>query len=83
VRRGRHNGETYDALWAGALAAKPDVVTITSFNEWGEGTQIEPAAARPGYASYDGAWGTAGTAASFAYLNRTSYWTARARGLAR
>jgi glycoprotein endo-alpha-1,2-mannosidase len=83
VRRGRHNGETYDALWAGALAAKPDVVTITSFNEWGEGTQIEPAAAHRGYASYDGAWGTAGTAASFAYLNRTSYWTALARGLAR
>jgi hypothetical protein len=83
VRRGRHNGETYDALWAGALAAKPDIVTITSFNEWGEGTQIEPASVHGGYASYDGAWGTTGTAASFAYLNRTAYWTTRARGLSR
>lgn len=26
-----------------ALRAKPQVVSITSYNEWGEGTQIEPA----------------------------------------
>jgi glycoprotein endo-alpha-1,2-mannosidase len=78
VRRGRRDGQTYDALWTAALAATPDIVTITSFNEWGEGTQIEPAGNRRGYATYDGAWGTTGTAASFAYLNRTSYWTARA-----
>ena len=83
LRRGRHNGQTYDALWTAALAALPDIVTITSFNEWGEGTQIEPAAIHGGYASYEGAWGMTGTAASFAYLNRTSYWTARARGLSR
>ena len=83
VRRGRHNGETYDALWAAALQAKPDVVTITSFTEWGEGTQIEPAASRRGYASYDGAWGMTGTTASFAYLTRTLYWTARAAALSR
>jgi glycoprotein endo-alpha-1,2-mannosidase len=83
VGRGRHNGETYDALWAAALEAKPDVVTITSFNEWGEGTQIEPAASHRGYASYDGAWGMTGTAASFAYLTRTLYWTARAAALSR
>ena len=28
---------TYDNLWTAALAAKPDIVTITSYNEWGEG----------------------------------------------
>jgi glycoprotein endo-alpha-1,2-mannosidase len=78
VRRRRRDGQTYDALWTAALAASPDIVTITSFNEWGEGTQIEPAGDRRGYATYDGAWGMTGTAASFAYLNRTSYWTARA-----
>jgi hypothetical protein len=78
VLRSRRNGQTYDALWTAALAASPDIVTITSFNEWGEGTQIEPAAGRRGYATYDGAWGMTGAAASFAYLNRTSYWASRA-----
>jgi len=81
IHRGRNNGQTYDALWAAALAASPDIVTITSFNEWGEATQIEPAASYRGYASYDGAWGMTGTAASFAYLTRTLYWTARAAAL--
>jgi hypothetical protein len=75
--RSRRNGATYDALWAAALAAKPDVVSVTSFNEWGEGTQIEPAAARQGYRGYDGSWGLTGPAAQFAYLTRTAYWTGR------
>jgi len=58
------------------------VITITSFNEWGEGTQIEPAAAHKGYAAYDGAWGLTGNAADYAYLARTAYWTGRARSAA-
>src|SRR5205823_9002066 len=41
--KARRNGATYDSMWNGALAARPPLVTITSFNEWGEGTQIEPA----------------------------------------
>jgi glycoprotein endo-alpha-1,2-mannosidase len=73
--RGRKNGGTYDALWSAALAAQPDIVSITSYNEWGEGTQIEPAQAQRGYRSYDGAWGMAGSAAQFAYLTRTTYWS--------
>ena len=75
--RGRRNGATYDALWASAVAARPDIVSITSFNEWGEGTQIEPAVARLGYRGYDGSWGLTGPAAEFAYLTRTAYWTGR------
>jgi hypothetical protein len=82
VRRPRRNGATYDALWTAALAASPDIVSITSFNEWGEGTQIEPAAAHPGYRSYDGAWGLTGQAAQTAYLARTAYWAARAHAAA-
>ena len=46
--RSRRNGRTYDTLWTAALAAHPDIVTITSYNEWGEGTQIEPARAAAG-----------------------------------
>src|SRR5262249_42859757 len=82
VGRTRRRGATYDTLLGAPLAASPDIVSITSFNEWGEGTQIEPAAARPGYASYDGAWGLYGPAAQTAYLVRTAYWTARAHGIA-
>jgi hypothetical protein len=81
VRRPRRNGATYDALWDAALKAAPDVISITSFNEWGEGTQIEPAVPRPGYASYDGAWGVFGPAAETAYLTRTAYWAAQAHAL--
>ena len=79
--RPRARGATYDRLWSAALAASPDLVTITSYNEWGEGTQIEPAQARPGYASYDGAWGLSGAAAQTAYLARTAYWAARYHAL--
>ncbi len=41
--RGRDNGATYDAMWKAAIHAGADRVTITSYNEWHEGTQIEPA----------------------------------------
>ncbi len=78
--RGRRRGATYDALWSAALAAQPDLVTITSYNEWGEGTQIEPAQSHPGYACYEGAWGLTGAAAQTAYLTRTAYWTGRFHG---
>ena len=74
----RRHGATYDAMWRGAIRARPDLITVTSYNEWHEGTQIEPArGARHGYASYDGAWGLRGAAAERSYLDRTAYWTAR------
>jgi hypothetical protein len=38
----RHNGRTYDVLWQEAIAANPDWVLITSWNEWHEGSEIEP-----------------------------------------
>ncbi len=75
----RRDGWTYDAMWRAAITAHPDFVTITSFNEWHEGTQIEPAAPRHRhglyrYGTYDGAWGLHGAAAQVAYLARTAYW---------
>lgn len=39
----RSDGDYYRACWSGAQASNADLVTITSFNEWLEGTQIEPA----------------------------------------
>ncbi len=38
----RNNGTTYRASWNGAIASTPDWITITSFNEWFEGSMIEP-----------------------------------------
>ena len=74
----RRNGETYDSMWRAAVDAHADDVTITSYNEWHEGTQIEAAlGCRKGryrYASYDGAWGRRGADAATAYLDRTGYW---------
>jgi glycoprotein endo-alpha-1,2-mannosidase len=71
----RLNGATYDSMWNAALRAGADVVTITSYNEWGEGTQIEPAGRGGRYESYDGAYGLRGRAARRAYITRTAYWT--------
>lgn len=43
--RTRDNGHatTYSHAWAAALKGDPQIITITSFNEWHEGSQIEPA----------------------------------------
>jgi hypothetical protein len=73
----RNDGRTYDSMWNGALRGGADVPTITSYNEWNEGTQIEPACEHAGYTSYDGAWGESGKQAARAYLNRTRYWVSR------
>jgi glycoprotein endo-alpha-1,2-mannosidase len=79
----RRDGATYDAMWKAAIRSHADEVTITSYNEWHEGTQIEPARARrPGTAaaaalqSYDGAYGLQGRASESAYLQRTAHWMA-------
>ena len=78
--RERERGGRYDRMWRNAVRAVADIVTITSYNEWHEGTQIEPArAAGPGYASYDGAYGLLGQAAERAYLDRTAVWARKYR----
>jgi glycoprotein endo-alpha-1,2-mannosidase len=77
VVRDRLGGATYDRMWKTALRSGADVVTVTSYNEWQEGTQIEPARAQVGRPSYDGAWGRSGLAAQRAYLAATAGWADR------
>ena len=42
-RRPRRKGEYYREGWEAAVRSGAQVVSVTSYNEWGEGTQIEPA----------------------------------------
>ena len=81
--RPRLHGATYDRMWRTALRAGADLVTITSYNEWQEGTQIEPAQNQVGKRGYDGAWGRRGLAAQRAYLEATARWTARLQAASR
>lgn len=48
----RRNGEYYKEMWMAAVSLNPEILSITSFNEWHEGTQIESAVKREGYADY-------------------------------
>ncbi len=79
--RPRNDGQTYDRMWKTALRANADLVTVTSYNEWQEGTQIEPARVAVGKASYEGAWGKRGLSAQRAYLAATARWAARRQGI--
>ncbi|XP_006004938.1 glycoprotein endo-alpha-1,2-mannosidase [Latimeria chalumnae] len=41
--RNRVSGKYYETALSTALLVRPDVISVTSFNEWHEGTQIESA----------------------------------------
>lgn len=38
----RNGGQLYRQIWEAAIASNPQWILITSFNEWPEGTEIEP-----------------------------------------
>jgi hypothetical protein len=74
----RSDGGTYNAQWEAALGTgvQPQMVTVTSFNEWHEGTQIEPAA----YGMTDGqgyTYDDYGPLGEQGYLARTRQWVGR------
>jgi hypothetical protein len=77
----RDGGARYDAMWQAALASNSPWVSVTSFNEWHEGTQIEPAVDYSGggrtYTGYEGAFDVSSQNAPRAYVDRTAYWVAK------
>ena len=38
----RNNGDYYRKVWDETVALNPDWITVNSFNEWPEGSEIEP-----------------------------------------
>jgi len=69
--RDRQNGAYYDRFFQAAIDTDPFYISITSFNEWPEGTQIEPAVPKsiPGFTYRD--------YSPFQpdyYIKRTRYW---------
>ncbi len=71
----RLNGDTYNTQWTAALGTgiEPTMVTITSFNEWHEGSMIEPL--QPGASDGKGySYPDFGTLAPEGYLNLTRDW---------
>ena len=45
--RDREDGAYYERSWKAAVSVHPPVISVTSFNEWHEGSQIEPAKSQP------------------------------------
>jgi glycoprotein endo-alpha-1,2-mannosidase len=70
--RDREQGAYYDRSWAAAIQSKPPLIAITSFNEWHEGTQIEPASPKtiPSFTYLDYS-----PLPPNYYLQRTAHWT--------
>ncbi len=70
----RFSGRRYDRDWEMAINLAKDWIGIISFNEWHEGTQIEPARSMQGYLDYENHFNKHGWRASWAYLERTQFW---------
>lgn len=74
--RDRRNGKYYDDMFKAAIDCNASYISITSFNEWHEGTQIEPAVPYKSqvfeYLDYE-------PLAPEYYLDRTAYWVEQFR----
>jgi len=73
----RRGGQEYDDQWSAALGTgiAPDLVSITSFNEWHEGSSIEPA--RADYSAGGRDYLDFSPLSPTAYLDRTASWVKR------
>lgn len=69
----RMHGKYYDRMWKAAMDLQPAAITLTSFNEWGEGTQIEPA--RPHTTRNGSRYEDYGEDSENFYMERTHFWS--------
>lgn len=74
--RSREGGAYYDRYWAAAVETDPYGVTVSTWNEWGEGTQIE--AAVP-YEFNGTRWSDYGAGGPDMYADATARWAAELR----
>jgi len=74
--KSRENGKYFDHMFKKAIDATPDLIGITSFNEWHEGTQIEPAIEKStGNFNYE----NYGSLPPDYYLTRTLFWSQKVK----
>jgi hypothetical protein len=78
----REDGNTYETQWTQALetGVEPALITITSFNEWHEGSIIEP----PQFGVSDGnghTYADFGSLSPDGYLERTREWVEKYLGM--
>lgn len=76
--KSRDAGKYYDSMFAAAIACNPSFISITSFNEWHEGTQIEPAVP---FSSKAFQYLDYAPQMPDYYLKRTRYWVERFKGM--
>ena len=79
--RSRDGGRYYDRMWKAAKASASglpgeQIVSVTSFNEWHEGTQIEPAVpARRGGLGHNKPYQDYGGLGPSGFLKKTKAWS--------
>uniref|UniRef100_A0A1B0CZQ9 Glycoprotein endo-alpha-1,2-mannosidase n=1 Tax=Phlebotomus papatasi TaxID=29031 RepID=A0A1B0CZQ9_PHLPP len=68
-QRHRSNGQYYGVAWRTAIRLGVPIISISSYNDWPHGDQIEDAVSRVGFKDYSTASGK-----THKYLQLTSHW---------
>lgn len=69
----RNNGCHYDMMWDKAISTSSPVVLINSFNNWVQGTSIEPVVNHPKFPLNADIWGPSNQPEFF--MKKTKHWT--------
>ena len=72
-KRNRDGGSYYDRMWNFAIKSNSNIIIINSFNNWFDGSMIEPAISRENYKFSEETW-TNNLGNSNDFLEKTKYW---------